>query len=477
MATKTFYLRNVPLDGWETIIDGVTQTAATLPVGWTVSTGATLHSELEANVERAASTFVGTTVPDGSLDTTLKDAFRSVDPLTGSFASGNWTFNFVVRAVTNGGAQDGRVRFRLLKGPNANGTGATEITAAQQSASIVSNVSTSADFGSTLTLNPGAITFNNEYLFVQVAWERTGAGGMTTADILFRTGSSSTVGTRITTADFTVSATGTMAATLGSLVMSASGKVSAKGAFSSTLAVFTMSASGKVRAAGAFASTLAPFTMAASGTVSSPGSGTFATTLGAFSMAAGGKVASVGQLAAVLSPFVLAASGKVVARGSFAAGLAPFVMAATGTAAQPAITGTLAAVLGDFSMAAIGAVPLPEAPEAEQRYYGSGGRRRHEDEEELAERVRQHWELLEARRAAEAERARLGRSRADLGQKEHRSGRDAPGAADVDINAIIAKRKVQAIADEAARLAKLQAEEDELEQALLLAVVALTDDD
>lgn len=169
--------------------------------GWVVGTGATNHSEFEQGVERAASTFVNTTPPDGTLDTVLKDAFRSENVYTGDFASGDWVFHFVVRAVTNGGAQDGRVRFRLIKA-DLDLSNAVEITSAQQLASIVVNVSTSADFDSTLTFNPGAFSIANQYLFIQVAWERTGAGGMSSSDIDFRTGSSSSVGTRITTADF-----------------------------------------------------------------------------------------------------------------------------------------------------------------------------------------------------------------------------------------------------------------------------------
>lgn len=205
MAALDYFLANAVSDGWRRL-ETSAQTAATLADGWVVSTGSTNHSEYEVTVERAASTFTGTTVPDGSLDTTLKDAFRSVAALDGSFASANWVFHFVVRAVTNGGAQDGRVRFRLIKA-NADGSNATEITAAQQQASEVLNVSTSADFDSTLTFNPGAFSISNQYLFIQIAWERTGAGGMTSSDIAFRTGSSSTVGTRITTADFTANQT------------------------------------------------------------------------------------------------------------------------------------------------------------------------------------------------------------------------------------------------------------------------------
>ena len=96
MAAKNFYLTATTGNSWRTI-DEATQAAATNADGWVVSTGSTNHSEYAVGVERAASTFTGTTVPDGSLDTSLKDAFRSTNAYTGDFASANWVFNFVVR--------------------------------------------------------------------------------------------------------------------------------------------------------------------------------------------------------------------------------------------------------------------------------------------------------------------------------------------------------------------------------------------
>lgn len=211
MATKTFFLVNAAdADGWQDLSES-TQGATTIVGGWVVSTGSTNHSEFQQGQERAASTFTGTTVPDGTLDTSLHDAFRTPAALTGNFAAGNWVAHFVVRAVTNGGAQGGRVRFRLIKA-DANGANAVEITSAQQLASQVTLISTSADSDSTLTFNPGAFSITNQYLFFQIAWERTVAGGMTSADVDFRTGSSASVGTRITTADFAQTTTVTPSA-------------------------------------------------------------------------------------------------------------------------------------------------------------------------------------------------------------------------------------------------------------------------
>jgi len=196
-----WYLTATTADGWRNI-DEATQAAAKNTDGWVVSTGATNHAEYAVGVERAASTFVNTTPPSGTLNTSLKDAFRTTDAYNGDFASANWTFVFSVRATTNGGAQDGRIRFRLIKA-NADGSSATEITSAQQQASLLSNVATTGTFESSLTFNPGAFSLANQYLFVQIAWERTGAGGMANSDINWITGSSASVGTRITSSDFT----------------------------------------------------------------------------------------------------------------------------------------------------------------------------------------------------------------------------------------------------------------------------------
>lgn len=206
MATLSYFLANATTDSWRSL-ETSAQAATTINDGWVVSTGNTNHSEYAVGVERAASTFTGTTVPDGTLDTSLKDAFRSVAALTGDFASANWVFHFVVRGVTSAGSQAGRIRFRIITA-DADGSNATEITSGQQQASAVTITGTGTDFDSTLTVNPGAFSISGQYLFIQIAWERTAAGGMTNADVNWRTGSSSSAGTRITTSDFTLKVLG-----------------------------------------------------------------------------------------------------------------------------------------------------------------------------------------------------------------------------------------------------------------------------
>ena len=204
MATIRWYLTNsVDANGWQALTQ-TSQTSATLTAGWVVSTGSTNSSEHNsgAATDRAATTFVGNTVPDGTLDTSLKDAFRT-PALIGTFANANWTFQFaVIATVTGGTAPSGQMVFRLIKA-NADGSSPTLIAASQQSASICTSIGSTAING-TLTFNPGAITLTaGQYLFVQCAWKRTGAGSMTTHNTRLRTGNSSTVGTTILSSDFT----------------------------------------------------------------------------------------------------------------------------------------------------------------------------------------------------------------------------------------------------------------------------------
>lgn len=210
MAALTWYLTNnsvsVGSDLSET--DPGAEAYRSPVTGWIVSTGSTNHSAYFNDVERAASTFADANPPDGSLDTTNGDFWTSPAALTGDFASGNWNVHFACQAQTNGGAQDGRMRCRLFRGPNQDGSSATEITAAQQQGGLVTDLATATTQVSTATFNPGAFSVTNEYLFIQLAWERTGAGGMTTSDVNVRIGHGSGNGSRVVTADFTATSTG-----------------------------------------------------------------------------------------------------------------------------------------------------------------------------------------------------------------------------------------------------------------------------
>lgn len=209
MAALTLWLT----DNDASVFSEISETAPgaeayrTAITGWIVGTGATLRAHYDNDVEVAAASFVDSLPPDGTLDSTNGDGWRSQNAYTGSFASANWNVDVVVRANTNGGAQDGLAHARLFRSANADGSGATEITGAAQAGTTVTNLATSASQTSRATFNPGAFSLTNEYLFVQLAWERTGAGGMTTADVNMRIGPTVDVGSRVVTANFTPPAT------------------------------------------------------------------------------------------------------------------------------------------------------------------------------------------------------------------------------------------------------------------------------
>ena len=116
MASLRWYLRNALVNSWSEL-STTAQSAATIPGGWVVGTGTTNSSEWNSTnaVDRVSTTFVGNTVPDGTLDTTLFDAFRTTNPLTGTFAAANWTVQFSVVSTVQAGAADGAIVFRLIK--------------------------------------------------------------------------------------------------------------------------------------------------------------------------------------------------------------------------------------------------------------------------------------------------------------------------------------------------------------------------
>ena len=186
--------------------DPGTEVYASPTTGWVVGTGTGNHAGLDSQVELLATAFNNTTQPDGTPDTTAGDCLRSTNTYNGTFAAGNWNVHFAVRAQTSGTGQDGRMRCRLLRGANADGSGATEITAAQQQGSIVTDLLTTVTQVSTATFDPGSFNVTNEYIFVQIAWERTGNASMSAADVNLRVGNASGSGARVISADFTPAA-------------------------------------------------------------------------------------------------------------------------------------------------------------------------------------------------------------------------------------------------------------------------------
>lgn len=155
---------------------GVAPALLTTGTGWTVATTPSgNYSRMAFGVERIAGTFSGTAQPSSGPDNALGDCYKTTTRLTGTFAAGDWNFSVLVRAVTSAGGQDGRFRVRVWKGTNADGSGATEITSGAVVLSTVTDLLTSVDQTSLGALTLGEISLNNEFLFIQLAWEITGA--------------------------------------------------------------------------------------------------------------------------------------------------------------------------------------------------------------------------------------------------------------------------------------------------------------
>src|SRR5262245_50968144 len=193
--------------------------------GWTHAQGSTNTAAFDAQTEVAATAFTGTTHPDGSINTGAGagDCLRSANKYTGTFDAGNWTVNFSVIGVTVG-AQNatGRIRCRLFRSANADGSGATEITSAAQDGGTINNWGTSSPLVSTATFNPGSFSVADEYLFVELAWQRTQAGVMAGTDAIMYLGNAAANGTRVVSPNFTASGTPTnVAAPIASAVADA----------------------------------------------------------------------------------------------------------------------------------------------------------------------------------------------------------------------------------------------------------------
>src|SRR5215207_5895332 len=180
MATRSFYLNNAAVGGTQygTLQEGTspTITAGTTTHGWVVAKlAATRYAVMDFGTELGSATFVTTDpLSTTALSNTVGNAWRSENAYSGVFASANWTFSLAFRPSTTGAI--GRPRIQLWKGSAADGSNATRIGAVSVPAAGQTLNSTAATFTFTSTVNPGAQTFSNEYLFVQVEWEITGTG-------------------------------------------------------------------------------------------------------------------------------------------------------------------------------------------------------------------------------------------------------------------------------------------------------------
>lgn len=204
-ATKNFYLMGgTLLNSYQPMQeDGTAPTDAAFATatGWIVGANAAgNYAELEPNVERARTVFNTTAVPTALGTGASANAFRIPSALSGSFAAGNWTLSAVLRSVTAAmaTAQTARLRWRVYRSANADGTSATELT----SGAVLSNTvggtgnTTANHTARSATWNAPAITLANEYLFFACAIEVVANSGTgNTRDANFRQNSSSVVTT------------------------------------------------------------------------------------------------------------------------------------------------------------------------------------------------------------------------------------------------------------------------------------------
>jgi hypothetical protein len=202
MAAKTWYYTNVRTGNWNTL-DETPVTAANTADGWLIGTvGDSFNSAYWRGVLRGSATFNDTIEPNGVLDTVNNDAFRTTNPYTGTFLAGNWTFIFAMKCTITRN-QGGAIIFRVHRAAGVDGAGAVEITSGQQQASTTAIMnSTTTDYPSQLVLSLPAVTLNREYLFVELAWKRIRVPSAGTGDILFRTGSSASLGTRVVSPEY-----------------------------------------------------------------------------------------------------------------------------------------------------------------------------------------------------------------------------------------------------------------------------------
>lgn len=178
--------------------------ASTSTTGWTVSNVATNYSRQSFAREKAAATFAAPQEPSGAPLGSADDCWRISAQTTGQFSTGTWYSSLSVIAVTAGTTHDGRAMFRVWRSANADGTSATEVTSSIMTGSLIANLTTTVAQSSVASFNLAAASnVTNEYLFMQVAWQRTGAGGSTTNDVLVRLGNmTSTNGSGLVTSAF-----------------------------------------------------------------------------------------------------------------------------------------------------------------------------------------------------------------------------------------------------------------------------------
>lgn len=214
-SVLTFFLNN-PLQSGSSAgaLDLVQPATSTSTTGWTVGTNAAgLFSRMTFGTEVPRGNFTATAQPSGPPISTAgilaQDCFRTSTATTGDFSAGTWYSCASMIAVTASGTAQDRLRTRIWRSVNVDGTGATEITKGAMIGTTIAPQTTVANTSSAST-QIGAFSLANEYLFLQCALETVVAGAGTTRDCLMRFGAitSNVAGSFLATSSFSVTGGG-----------------------------------------------------------------------------------------------------------------------------------------------------------------------------------------------------------------------------------------------------------------------------
>ena len=145
--------------------------------GWICDKKVSLASPYTPGTTQAYATFV--TEPSAF----STKGYRTVDPVSGTIAAGNWVLAFKVKSNAYY-AQKGYVKFKLWRSTSADGSGATQITDGWKASAQVGFTAANQYQTGTVTWAAGsAVTLASEYLFLEVEWYATVSGGNNSAAV------------------------------------------------------------------------------------------------------------------------------------------------------------------------------------------------------------------------------------------------------------------------------------------------------
>ncbi len=194
-VSKSIYLSSSAYPG-STYLRGIDAHGSFVPydlrpansnTSWTVAKNASgSYSWMSAS--SAATVFTTTVKPNGPLATTRGPGWV-FGPYTGVFSRNTMSFQINYAATTTN-AQQGLVSYRLWRGSNPSGTGASLITPTYQKSSIII-VNATGNRVTASYLMTSSLSMQNEYIFLETAWGITTAGGANGCNVIFRPGSGS----------------------------------------------------------------------------------------------------------------------------------------------------------------------------------------------------------------------------------------------------------------------------------------------